>query len=88
MGNICSKSSNKPDNFAGQGRVVGSSSQNTPSSAPVPQKITTSTPGRSLGGRDGANSPDDARGAAAKAAEVSRNTFQVDDGRKTGPEWH
>lgn len=71
MGNLCSKSANKDDNFAGQGRTVGSAPPSQPSSAPVPQKITTSTPGRSLGGRDDASSPDDARGAAAKAAEVS-----------------
>lgn len=71
MGNLCSKSSNETDNFAGQGRTVAASSQNTPSTAPVPKKIISSTPGRSLGGRDGANSPEDAKSAAAKAAEVS-----------------
>jgi hypothetical protein len=73
MGNLCSKSSNQPDNFAGQGRVVGSSSQpQTPSSAPVPQKISTHSPGRPLGGGGGGGSGavDDPRSAAAKAAEV------------------
>ncbi|KEF56056.1 uncharacterized protein A1O9_07637, partial [Exophiala aquamarina CBS 119918] len=70
MGNICSKSSNQPDNFSTPGRTVGASPQ-TPkaSTAPVPKKIITSTPGRTLGGRDETASPNDARGAAAKAAE-------------------
>lgn len=73
MGNICSKSANKDDNFAGPGRVLGSSAD-APSRSAVPQKVTSSTPGRTLGsaGTDGASSPDSARGAAAKAAEVSR----------------
>lgn len=72
MGNICSKSSNQPENFSTPGRTLGSASQ-TPkaTTAPVPKKVTTSTPGRTLGGRDEAPSPDDARRAAAKAAEVS-----------------
>ncbi len=83
MGNLCSKSSNEPDNFTGQGRTVGASSQNTPSSAPVPKKITSSTPGRSLGGRDGANSPEDAKSAAAKAAEVSHHSKDVEQSLAT-----
>jgi hypothetical protein len=72
MGNICSKSSNQPENFSTPGRTLGSSSQ-TPkaTTTPVPKKVTTSTPGRTLGGRDEAPSPDDARQAAARAAEVS-----------------
>jgi hypothetical protein len=70
MGNLCSKSSNKPDNFAGQGRVVGASPQPTSSSAPIPQKISTAnSPGRPLGGTAG-DTTSDARSAAAKAAEV------------------
>lgn len=72
MGNICSKSENKPDNFAQPGRVLGTSSsaQQSSGSARVPPKITTSTQGRTLGGQQGSTSPEDARGAAAKAAEV------------------
>ncbi|EXJ71629.1 uncharacterized protein A1O5_05437 [Cladophialophora psammophila CBS 110553] len=69
MGNLCSKSSNKPDNFATPGRTVGSSTQPRQTSAPVPQKITSSTPGRALGGGDATPSADDARSAAARAAE-------------------
>jgi hypothetical protein len=70
MGNLCSKSSNKPDNFAGQGRVVGASPQPTSSSAPIPQKISTAnSSGRPLGGTAG-DTTSDARSAAAKAAEV------------------
>ncbi|KAF7512451.1 hypothetical protein GJ744_001386 [Endocarpon pusillum] len=75
MGNLCSKSANKPDAFPGQGRVVGTSSSQPASSAPIPQKITSNSPGRPLGGSsvnsggsfDGAAS--DPRSAAAKAAE-------------------
>ncbi|KIX04258.1 uncharacterized protein Z518_07812 [Rhinocladiella mackenziei CBS 650.93] len=69
MGNICSKSANKPDNFSTPGRTLGSSAQPKPNSTTVPPKITASTPGRALGGRDGASSSEDARSAAAKAAE-------------------
>ncbi|RMD41127.1 hypothetical protein DV735_g3998, partial [Chaetothyriales sp. CBS 134920] len=79
MGNICSKSANKSDNFSGPGRPLASANGSQPSSAPVPQKVTTSTPGRQLGGREGAQSPDDARGAAAKAAEA-----RAAAGAKTG----
>jgi hypothetical protein len=71
MGNLCSKSSNKGDNFSGQGRVVGAS-PHPASSAPIPQKITTNSPGRPLGGGDGGGSDgaSDPRSAAARAAEV------------------
>ncbi|KIW85936.1 hypothetical protein AYO21_08578 [Fonsecaea monophora] len=69
MGNLCSKSANKPDNFSTPGRTVGASTQSKQTTAPVPQKITSSTPGRPLGGGDGASSADDARSAAARAAE-------------------
>ncbi|KIV88458.1 hypothetical protein B0A52_02386 [Exophiala mesophila] len=70
MGNLCSKSSNPPENFSTPGRPLGTSSQTKKTTTtPVPQKLTTSTPGRSLGGREGASSPDDARSAAARAAE-------------------
>jgi hypothetical protein len=83
MGNLCSKSSNKPDPFSGQGRVVGTSSDNLPrSSAPVPPKIIANTPGRPLGGansnkntgNDDGTTPDP-RSAAAKAAEVRAHSY-------------
>ena len=67
MGNLCSKSSNKDDHFSQPGRVLGSSSQSQASSAPVPQKVISSTPGRTVGGSGTANDP---KTAAAKAAEV------------------
>ncbi|KAL2400074.1 hypothetical protein ABEF93_005062 [Exophiala dermatitidis] len=71
MGNLCSRSANEPDHFSTPGRTVGSSrpAQNQPSSAPVPQKVTTSTPGRTLGGAERPTGPDDPRSAAARAAE-------------------
>lgn len=74
MGNLCSKSSNEADHFSTPGRVLGTASSQPrgggQSTAPVPSRVT-STPGRTLGGkRDGASSPDDARRAAAQAAEV------------------
>ncbi|KPI37925.1 uncharacterized protein AB675_3204 [Cyphellophora attinorum] len=72
MGNLCSKSSNQPDNFSSPGRPLGgAATQSTPSSAPVPQKITTNSPGRTLGG-DGAtpSGQDNARSEAARAAEA------------------
>ncbi|OQV01352.1 hypothetical protein CLAIMM_06729 [Cladophialophora immunda] len=69
MGNLCSKSANQPDNFATPGRPVGSSTQPRQTSAPVPQKITSSTPGRALGGGDGGPGVEDAKSAAARAAE-------------------
>ena len=78
MGNLCSKSANQTDNFSGPGRTVGSSTQPKPTTAPVPAKITTSTPGRTLGGGDGAAATDDARSAAARAAEVRGYTARLD----------
>lgn len=69
MGNICSKSSNQPDNFATPGRTVGTSGQTQSPTAPVPVKITSSTPGRTLGGAERSSAAEDARSAAAKAAE-------------------
>ena len=75
MGNLCSKSANESDNFSTPGRVVGSSNiKSQPTSAPVPAKLTTTTPGRQLGGGAGDASTtgdNNARSAAAKAAEVS-----------------
>lgn len=76
MGNLCSKSENKPDPFQSPGRVLGASAQNQPKTAPVPQKITSGTPGRTLGGGgEGTSGTGDARSAAAKAAEVSLQTI-------------
>ncbi|EGD92217.1 hypothetical protein H112_00293 [Trichophyton rubrum D6] len=79
MGNICSKSSNRPDPFAQPGRVLGSqaaSTKPTPanSSTPLIRNNNSSqrqpSGGRVLGG--GGNNADgdgDARSAAARAAE-------------------
>ena len=72
MGNLCSKSANQDDQFSTPGRVLGSSSQTQPTSAPVPQKITSSTPGRTVGGPGANSGGDDPRGAAARAAEVCK----------------
>ena len=72
MGNLCSKSANQDDQFSTPGRVLGSSSQTQPTSAPVPQKITSSTPGRAIGGTGTNSGGDDPRSAAARAAEVCR----------------
>lgn len=75
MGNICSKSANKDDNFATPGRTLGTNSDAPPRPATVPkQKLTATTPGRALGsaGGDGSESPNDAKSAAARAAEVCR----------------
>jgi hypothetical protein len=73
MGNLCSKSANPTDNFAGQGRVVGTAPKPA-SSAPVPQKITTTSPGRPLGGGESGGVRSDgtsnARSEAARAAVV------------------
>lgn len=67
MGNICGKESKSSDPFSQPGRTVGSAppSQTAPR-ATVP-KI--SGPGQTLGGASGGE-PNDARRAAAKAAEV------------------
>jgi hypothetical protein len=70
MGNLCSKSSNPPEQFSTPGRVLGSSSQSQPTSAPVPQKVVSTTPGRTVGGSTAASGGDDPRSAAARAAEV------------------
>ena len=75
MGNICSRSANKPESFAGPGRVVGTAP--TPNSAPrasVPQNTNwKNTPGRTLGespaGTQGGG--DEARSNAAIAAQVN-----------------
>lgn len=75
MGNICSRSSNEPEAFAGPGRVVGASpaGQSSAPRASVPAKANwQSSPGRTLG----ESSPqqgggDEARSNAAIAAQVS-----------------
>ena len=76
MGNICSRSSNDSDAFAGPGRVVGTSNQSKPAPrASIPaNKDWKSTPGRTLGqtpagGVQGGE--DEARSNAAIAAQVS-----------------
>ena len=72
MGNLCSKSSNEPDNFSTPGRTLAASNSGGATSASIPSNRVATTPGRTLGGRDGATGANDARGAAAKAAEVCR----------------
>ena len=65
MGSLCSKSANEADPFAQPGRVLGNSSQPSP-----PRNLTASTPGRTLGGSESTTAAEDARRAAARAAEV------------------
>jgi hypothetical protein len=84
MGNICSRSSNEPEAFAGPGRVVGAStagSSNAPR-ASVPAKANwQNSPGRTLGEsspQQGGN--DEARSNAAIAAQVSY-TPQIERGQ-------
>lgn len=69
MGNICSKSANKDDNFTGPGRVLGAAGQ-PKATAPIPAKVKTQAPsqGQTLGGGESTADP---RSAAARAAEVS-----------------
>ena len=78
MGNICSRSANKPDNFSQPGRTLNSSPVQAPrpaqSRAPRQSaKQSVATPGRTLGGADNQPPGDvaDARTNAAIAAQVS-----------------
>lgn len=73
MGNLCSKPSNEPDNFSSPGRTLGSAPPNAPTSAAVPPQVKKNTPGRTLGGEG--SGADNARGAAAQAAEVRSSTL-------------
>lgn len=76
MGNICSRSANKPDDpFSRPGRPLGSSesqSQNKQPTARVPNnKSHFTSPGRTLGGEEGRPSVEtDAKAKAALAAQV------------------
>lgn len=74
MGALCGKES-KGDNFAGQGRPLGSAPPQGPTSAPLPANKRVGGPPRTLGAGagDGPSSSDpasDARRRAAEAAEV------------------
>ncbi|KAI1616719.1 hypothetical protein EDD37DRAFT_66324 [Exophiala viscosa] len=69
MGNLCSKSANQPDNFSNPGRTLGEDPQTRSEPGPRPRNLTATTPGRTLGATEGPPSPDDARSAAARAAE-------------------
>lgn len=74
MGNLCSKSGDDPrkDNFAGPGRVLGSAPprpENARATIP-PQQPSYGTTGQTLGGGRGEGT-NDAKAAAARAAEVS-----------------
>lgn len=79
MGNICSRSANKPDDpFARPGRPLGSSApsaghhhHNKPSTARLPKKQNFASPGRTLGGgQEEPGTGTDARTKAALAAQV------------------
>lgn len=75
MGNICSRSANKPDDpFARPGRPLGSSNTNSDNNtAPVPKNKGKpfSSPGRTLGGDTGQSGSDgDVKAKAAVAAQV------------------
>ncbi|KAJ5249052.1 hypothetical protein N7468_000503 [Penicillium chermesinum] len=83
MGNICSKSANKPDATASPGRVLGTSAQAQQNKASggrvAPPKSTNwqATPGRTLGesSPDGPQgSSDEARSNAAIAAQKRAQT--------------
>lgn len=75
MGALCGKES-KGDNFAGQGRPLGSAPPPGPTSAPLPANKRVGGPPRTLGGGGGGPSSSssdpaaDARRRAAEAAEV------------------
>ncbi|KAJ5098964.1 hypothetical protein N7532_005965 [Penicillium argentinense] len=83
MGNICSRSSNEPDAFAGTGRVVGTnpSDRSTAPRASVPAQANwKNTPGRTLGdsspgGAQGGG--DEARSNAAIAAQNGKTLIIV-----------
>jgi len=68
MGNICGKESKSSDPFSQPGRTVGSAP--TPQTAPRAAVPKISGQGQTLGGQS-SKEPDDARRAAARAAEVS-----------------
>jgi hypothetical protein len=75
MGNICSKSANKPDAaFSQPGRVLGSSAASgtpsQPARASVPGNVVSQGPGRTLGGPSSSQDTADARSKAAEAAQV------------------
>lgn len=72
MGNICSKSANKPDDpFSQPGRVLGSAAASEqPNRASVPGSVATRGPGRTLGGASSSQDTADARSKAADAAQV------------------
>ncbi|KAL1853027.1 hypothetical protein Plec18167_005686 [Paecilomyces lecythidis] len=72
MGNICSRSANKSDPFSQPGRVLGSAPPaDSAPRAPLPPKVNSMGPGRTLGGASGGSSTDaeDARSKAALAAQ-------------------
>ena len=67
MGNICGKESKTSDPFSQPGHTVGSAPPSQPAPRAAVPKV--SGQGHSLGGKSGSE-PDDARKAAARAAEV------------------
>ena len=84
MGNICSRSANKPDAFEGPGRTLGSSSAAAPKNSSVPSPFKT-TVGRTLGGESSnttSSSNDDAAAKARQAAEERYAKAQQGSGNK------
>lgn len=82
MGNVCSKSANKPDDAFGQpGRVLGSSAASgtpsQPARAAVPGNVVSQGPGRTLGGASSSQDTADARAKAAEAAQVYPSTQPI-----------
>lgn len=80
MGNICSRSANKPDDpFSQPGRVLGSSATSDPSNqatrAPVPSNVSSQGPGRTLGDAPSSGEAGDARSKAAEAAQVDSSVL-------------
>ena len=67
MGNICGKESKTSDPFSQPGRTIGSAPPSQPAPRAAVPKI--SGQGQTLGGKS-VGEPDDARRAAARAAEV------------------
>lgn len=75
MGNICSRSANKPDDpFSQPGRTLGSTaasdSNNQPARASIPSNVAAQGPGRTLGGASTSEDLADAKSKAAEAAQV------------------
>ncbi|QGA15494.1 hypothetical protein EYB26_003152 [Talaromyces marneffei] len=89
MGNVCSKSANKPDDaFSQPGRVLGSSAAsgtpNQPARASVPGNVVSKGPGRTLGGASASQDTADARSKAAEAAQKRAEALNASSKGKLG----